>query len=296
MNKKGINLKKTTQHWLVSIILAMILIWITSKITTISYMTNDDFGVILDVGGFLQTQETGYSIFLHPWLYYFINSLYNLDLGINWYPILQVFCLTIAIVIIFFCVFQNYKSETGVMWKPIFINIMLYVLLMMIQVYALSFTTVPAIMGSAAIALLYTDTCSNKYNIISCITQMFLLLVAYWWRVESGYVTLFFYGISVIILGFRKRKTLRNKVIVKKVIPNVVIYGVLLLGIVASTVMGNIVREKSQYKDFQNYQDARYKYTDYPHETYNENEKRYQKEGVSEELYDLMENWCLWII
>lgn len=152
-----------------------------------------------------------------------------------------------------------------------------------------SFTIVPAILGGGCVALVMTgdgfDERKKKY-INNIIVFMGVLLCTFHRR-ETGYIVLCFVLLAYGYIWLERNINVKDKIIGFTKVSLLYICVVMALGTISTSVKANINGE-----DFVEYNSARSRYMDYPHDSYDENPILYESVGWNKNTYNMVNAWC----
>ena len=190
--------EKDGSLWLISLaVTALIVLW-TLRVTVLSYMTNDDVYII---GTMVRTAENGLASavtsFSHVLFCGMFAILYSLAPDVLWYLGYHVLALALSLVILGRCVLLKtrrlgWSTTSGLLMLSCVHGLFLY------SFAELSFTVTPAVVGSAAIALILcrSDVPRRGTRAALDIVGAVLMLLCYMQRPVSGRCVLCFWGVA----------------------------------------------------------------------------------------------------
>lgn len=275
-------------RFLIALLTTAVCFLIAALSSTLSYMTNDDAGIQSLLSGNVTGEPYITHQFINIILGAFISFLYKLLPQIQWWYVYSLLLLAVGIFMLHFCIIKICKDKKISLKVAILVIAVVDVSFMVYSIANVSFTTVPAVLGTGLVALLFaSDNVENKRTLkwIGCIVVIgYVLLLIH--RSASAYAL-----ICYILLGVLWNFTGRYKVDRKLVLRfgTVCMFFVLLTGCV--TGLNKIADEKINGTEFIQYNAARARYMDYGHDSYAENPELYEEAGWSEELYRLVGNW-----
>lgn len=255
----------------------------------LSYMTNDDTGIQSVLSGNVTGEPYITHQFINIILGAFISHLYKLLPQIQWWYVYSVLLTATGIFMLHFCILKICKDKKISIKSAILVIAVLDLSFMVYSIANVSFTTVPAILGTGIVALLFvTDKIKNKKTLrwVGCIVAIgYILMLIH--RSVSAYALLC-YILLGILWNLTNRSDLNKKLVLR--FCAVCIFFVALTGCL--TGLNRIAGEKINGTEFIEFNAARAKYMDYGHDSYMENPKLYEENGWSEEIYNLVGNWC----
>lgn len=275
-------------RFLIALLTTAVCFLIAALSSTLSYMTNDDAGIQSLLSGNVTGEPYITHQFINIILGAFISFLYKLLPQIQWWYVYSLLLLAVGIFMLHFCIIKICKDKKISLKVAILVIAVVDVSFMVYSIANVSFTTVPAVLGTGLVALLFaSDNVENKRTLkwIGCIVVIgYVLLLIH--RSASAYAL-----ICYILLGVLWNFTGRYKVDRKLVLRfgTVCMFFVLLTGCI--TGLNKIADEKINGTEFIQYNAARARYKDYGHDSYVENPELYEEAGWSEELYSLVERW-----
>lgn len=275
-------------RFLIALLTTAVCFLIAALSSTLSYMTNDDAGIQSLLSGNVTGEPYITHQFINIILGAFISFLYKLLPQIQWWYVYSLLLLAVGIFMLHFCIIKICKDKKISLKTAILVIAVVDISFMVYSIANVSFTTVPAVLGTGLVALLFaSDNVENKRTLkwIGCIVVIgYVLLLIH--RSASAYAL-----ICYILLGVLWNFTGRYKVDRKLVLRfgTVCMFFVLLTGCV--TGLNKIADEKINGTEFIQYNAARARYMDYGHDSYAENPELYEEAGWSEELYRLVGNW-----
>lgn len=275
-------------RFLIALLTTAVCFLIAALSSTLSYMTNDDAGIQSLLSGNVTGEPYITHQFINIILGAFISFLYKLLPQIQWWYVYSLLLLAAGIFMLHFCIIKICKDKKISLKTAILVIAVVDISFMVYSIANVSFTTVPAVLGTGLVALLFaSDNVKNKRTLkwIGCIVVIgYVLLLIH--RSASAYAL-----ICYILLGVLWNFTGRYKVDRKLVLRfgTVCMFFVLLTGCI--TGLNKIADEKINGTEFIQYNAARARYKDYGHDSYAENPELYEEAGWSEELYSLVERW-----
>ena len=270
-------------------LLTTVVCFLTAVVSsTLSYMTNDDAGIQSLLSGNVTGEPYITHQFINIILGAFISFLYKLLPQIQWWYVYSLLLLAVGIFMLHFCIIKICKDKKTSLKTAILVIVVVDISFMVYSIANVSFTTVPAVLGTGLVALLFaSDNVENKRTLkwIGCIVVIgYVLLLIH--RSASAYA-LICYILLGVLWNFTGRYKVGRKLVVR--FGAVCMFFVLLTGCVNG--LNKIADEKINGIEFIQYNAARARYKDYGHDSYAENPELYEEAGWSEELYSLVEKW-----
>lgn len=275
-------------RFLIALLTTAVCFLIAALSSTLSYMTNDDAGIQSLLSGNVTGEPYITHQFINIILGAFISFLYKLLPQIQWWYVYSLLLLAAGIFMLHFCIIKICKDKKISLKTAILVIAVVDISFMVYSIANVSFTTVPAVLGTGLVALLFaSDNVKNKRMLkwIGCIVvigYVFLLIH----RSASAYA-LICYILLGVLWNFTGRYKVDRKLVVR--FGTVCMFFVLLTGCI--TGLNKIADEKINGTEFIQYNAARARYKDYGHDSYAENPELYEEAGWSEELYSLVERW-----
>ncbi len=283
-------LKKTVDNKMViffSVIMVLICYLIMKIASPMVYLTNDDSSIQNALSG----METGEPDMYHQFICvipgFLISTLYKIIPCVQWWYVYSVFLIGIGMFLIHLIIFRICQMRGIDIKKPVFILIVIDMVFMLYPIANVSFTIVPAILGTGLVSLILimediSNTKQLKWIWLGLIVG-YIAVVAH--RSMVG-LTLLCY-ILLAILYYMLGKENKREILVRYAFVAVVF--LLLTG--GINVLNSYENEKVNGLDFVEYNSARVKWMDYPKDTYYDNPGVYEKAGWTEEDYQMASGW-----
>lgn len=258
----------------------------------IVFFINDDENIMYTLAGYYTGGNTADHSFVNFFLSAILQGLYRLVPGLPWYGIFHVMVLFSSITAIGTCIMKE-GNRWGI--QPLLCIVLfggMQLLCFLYPMCLMQFTTTSALAGTAAVALLFTsDLNQNQHWWISGGLSVLFLLICYCHRKNTGSVILCFYA---LVVAYKTLNSVlihhQNKLKVYTAFLNrftICFLAALLCISSAAFVSQGIVRSSADWDYFYQFDEARYKVTDYPHDSYQENPEMYDSLGWTEPLYKL---------
>ncbi len=279
-------------RWLTALaVVGLFFLWAT-RVTVFSYMTNDDPSLIRSI---VRVPEQGLAAaggaFANVLFCGLISLFYRLDPDGLWYFGYHLFAILGSAVIIGRCILIKARSCGLSALSGCLIHLLLCAGLFLYTLAQLSFTVTPAVVGSAAVALVLCrdelkNTAGRAASDIGCII---LMLLCFLHRKSTGQALLCFWALAVayaavkIILsrakGWKRRLTALS------------FSAVCLLGLCAGAdAFGNSIKADSSYdSDYWNAEHYRSIVMDYMSEDLTP--EQWESVGIPRELGVLVQDW-----
>lgn len=290
LNKLYITEKRRILFSLFMTIVFFITMYCNSKIV---FFINDDENIMYTLAGYYTYGNTADHSFINGILSLFLQYLYTIIPSLPWYGLFHLFVLFFSITIIGKTILKECFSNDVPILGGIVCFVSTCILLYIYPVILMQFTTTSALAGTAAIASLFcADNFADKKSVViqDYILSFILLILCYMHRKNTGYIVLCFYtliAVYKILYSFYKSKQgiLEYKNIAKRTFQ---IWIIGLASVLTITLISqNILRNTPMWDSFYSYDEARFKMTDYPHDTFSSNEELYEEIDWSESLYNI---------
>lgn len=286
--------RKRNHFWLLSFILSSLFFLTVHYSTPVVFFINDDENILYSLAGYYTNGSPADHSFVNYVLGSFIRMLYRAFPILPWYGIYHVLVLFLSIAVLNRCILKA-GQEGNCLFFSYFFLIIFHIVLYLYMVILMQFTTTSALAGTAAIALIFLrDGKNSALRVYWCDTflSILLLLLCYMHRKNSGYVIFCFYflvyGWQLACIFRRETGWIRFRALI------MASCGLFLAIVLLGSVMwgSNAARGTDGWNFFYQYDTARYRMTDYPHDTYEENPELYQQIRWNESLYTLAgETW-----
>lgn len=286
--------QKTNYLWLLSFILSGLFLLAVHCLAPVVFFINDDENILYSLAGYYTNGSPADHSFVNYALGCFIRMLYQAFPILPWYGIYHVLVLFLSLAVLNRCVLKAGQEGNSLLFSALFL-IILHVILYLYMVILMQFTTTSAIAGTAAVALLLMrdrKKSAGRAYWFDTFLSILLLLLCYMHRKNSGYVIFCFY---FLVYGWQLACTFRHETgqtrfrSLAKASCGLLL-AILFLGTV--TWGSSAARRTDGWNFFYQYDTARYRMTDYPHDTYEQNSELYQQIGWNESLYTLAgETW-----
>lgn len=275
-------------RFLIALLTTAVCFLIAAVSSPLSYMTNDDTGIQSVLSGNVTGEPYITHQFINIILGAFISFLYKLLPQLQWWYVYSLLLLAAGIFMLHFCIIKICKDKKISLKWAILVIAVVDVSFMVYSIANVSFTTVPAVLGTGLVTLLFaSDNVENRKMLkwTGCIVVIgYVLLLIH--RSASAYA-LMCYILLGVLWNFTGRYKVDRKLVLR--FGAVSLFFVLLTGCV--TGLNKIALEKINGTEFIQYNAARAGYMDYGHDSYAENSELYEKAGWSGELCSLVERW-----
>lgn len=275
--------------------ITMILLFITYAFNNIVFFINDDTNILYTLAGFYTGSPADHP-FINPILSLFIQGLYNIAPMLPWYPLMHIVCIGFSIYVFVYYVLEVARHQNVPFILTIFVALSIYACYLYTCVVMMQFTTTSAILGSAGVLIALNTQYSEdkkKYRKSILLSCLFLTL-SYLFRknIFPYYAALWlgalFYGIW--------RENFNDY---KLVLPVIFQTALLLIAMIGGAYMSNsIIRGSQEWDNYREFDVARYKMQDYPHDSSSENPELYESLGWTEGLNGLIgeETWSYFMM
>ena len=287
IKKKGeILFEKEWGRWSVSLVVTMIFFMLLYMESSIVFFINDDENIMYSLAGNYTYGIPADHSFINAILSLFLQGLYKIFPMISWYGFFHVAMLFLSMVICGKSILKIVHNNEGKFWQGIFLFLTVSLVVYTYPIVLMQFTTTSALSGVAAIVLIICiDMSTDSKLVISLdsVLSVIMILMCYMHRKNSGYILFCFLLLSVIYKIFTSKEKMKNAVIHGLLYTISVM--VLVLGV--TFISQNVIRNSADWLEFYEYDNARYKMTDYPHDTIYSNPALYENIGWDESLYKI---------
>lgn len=258
----------------------------------IAYMTNDDFWIMTETGGYFVDWPSTFHWYLNPIFSWGMSRLYSHFSGVNWYPIFHVFCIIFSVLVINSCVYYRLMELKVSAWKSCMVIVTLYFILFAYPAVTLSFTVSSAIVGAAAIACVYTYSFHGEHWLSVTLIEISMCFGSFIWREDTGRVAFCFFSLALVYRVVSDWNCSSDKKEKKRVLLcGGLCVAILVIAVLSAVLVENYYYSSAELSNYVKFQQARFKYMDYPHESYADNPQRYDAAGISRALSLLLNNW-----
>lgn len=267
-----------------SIVTAVICFAIALTSSKLGYHTNDDASIANMLSGNITGTPYITHQFINIILGAFISSLYRLFPVVQWWVLYSFFIIALGLLITHFCIYKLCSKAKISLKAAVSLNMVLDISLLTLPISNISFTIVPGILGAALSLLLFTSSKvkNRKTEILTAIavTSGYILVLIH--RAQTAYVILCY-----ILLGILYKLTDQSKITKKLIFKYVIICISFILVTFSLITINKIFTEQINGSEYIEFNNAKVKFMDYPHYSYNDNPKSYNSVGWDSDLYYL---------
>ena len=254
------------------------------------FFINDDENIMYTLAGYYTYGEPYDHSFINFCLSYVLRRFYRLMPSLPWYAIFHIGVLAVSVVLIFKTILKETYRKKLPLLIGLLINTALFSTVYIFPTTLMQFTTTSAFAGAAAATVLLGVDFKHDQKevlIVDLAMSVIMLLVCYALRKNSGYVAICFYFGTLLYIGIRVFK--RDKKAVIKLGCTALAVVLLLFSMIG---IDKWKRSSDEWNAFYEYDEARFKCTDYPHDSYKDNPELYESLDWTPELYELgMTSW-----
>lgn len=193
--------EKDWVRWGLSLaVVALFFLW-TLRITVLSFMTNDDTSLVRTLAGIPKWGlDYASSSFSNIYFCAFLSLFYRINPEGWWYTGYHLVAILVSCTIIGRCILLKTSRHAWPVLVGCLLHFFLCIGLFMYPLSQLSFTVTPAIVGSAAVALVLCrdETEKTSARILLDIVGILLMLLCYLHRADSGKALLCFWALAVL--------------------------------------------------------------------------------------------------
>ena len=277
-------------RWIWSFIISVVIFVITDQMCQKVFYTNDDENIMYTLAGYYTNGIPQDHSFVNAILAYFLGFLYTIFPTLPWYGLFHLIVLGATTVVLFKVTLEYGQKKDMSFWACNIIAFLGYIGIVMYPSIVLQFTSTSACAGGAALLLLLSINFKNDRKIIifeEVLSGIFVLL-CYMHRKNSGTVLFCFYFCTLFYQWLRVFMNSKKHAFLKKYVKDFIIYTIVIIGAIVLVTMGsNLLRASDEWDYYYDFEDARYKMTDYAHDSYYDNPELYDSIGWSRELYEL---------
>lgn len=279
-------------QWIAPAVLTACVIAFIFLFVPIVFRSDDDYVLMACLNGTLTGTPSFFCSYTNPIFACFISALYTLTRAVNWYVLYHYVFLFAGITVIGRCILRVSARRGIAFWKALVLFAWLLVALLFYPLTEISFTLTSVISCTASVALILTldfRTDSRRCIRTSYVLTALLMFAAYILRSLSTLAVLCFLALAFAYQALRlylPEKSFRSRDM-KGLLLCLLCCTLLIVGSSAAKAV-----EKSRYEEFNEFNLARSLYMDYPHQSYDEMQDKYEQWGMSEELVYILNQWC----
>ena len=281
-------------RWAMALVFTFIIFIIAGIFYERVFFINDDENIMYTLAGYFTNGQPFEHVFLNYVLGGFFRLLYTLAPSMPWYGIYHVLVLYFSIVIINKTILKESWKRDIPLWKGIIVCGVLYGVAFIYPTVLIQFTTTATFAGTSAVVLVLGkdwELDSSFTKIIDGVLSIFLILLCYMHRYNTGYVLFCFLGGTILYQYCKIFSSINSKRHFKQKLRGLSLQvGLICIGLLCVVVISSRKRNTAGWEYFREYDSARFKVTDYPHDTMEQNPALYDSIGWSSELYDLAAN------
>lgn len=277
---------------LISAVMTLALICLTAALYPITFLTNDDTSIMYALAGYYTGSPYPVHGFISLPLSYFTSALYTILPGVPWWPVLQLLAVGASIWIIFFSVMES----GGRPLLSLGLNMTLYATVLVYAVARLSFTLTACMLGTAGVVrLLSADT---RYAVEPrkmrgvYASSLALMALCFLFRNSTGYSLACFWAAAIVYHALNDLVDLQKP---QKKNGLLRLGGYALAGValfLSLVLLNGWAYANLNPPEYAAFDDARGRYADFPHVSYEEDPAFFASIGWDEETYDLVEQSC----
>ncbi len=275
---------KELGRWIIALLSTLILFLIIGLVSPKVFFINDDENIMYTLAGYYTNGVPFDHSFLNYVLAGFLRLLYTLVPIVPWYGIFHVFVLFCSVVIIQKVILKEGYYRNWNWHKSLIIGTSFFLMFLIYPTILMQFTTTAAFAGTASVILILGkkfDKDSKLELIFDSVLSIIFLLLCFMHRKNTGYVILCFYGGTVLFQYLKILFLCVQKEYIKKAILKLSIQVFVSLAALFCVISINAVKRNTDgWNYFYNYDNARFKMTDYPHDSYEENPELYESLGL----------------
>ena len=276
--------------------LALLLVGLTAALVPITFLTNDDTSIMYTFAGYSTGEPYPIHGFVNLPLGYVTSLLYMVAPAVPWWTVLQLICVTISIWVIFYTLWDVGAEHGLPAWGMALSNTLLYATVLVYAVSRLSFTLTACMLGTAGILrLLAADTGGREREPLPLFVMLestALMIACFLFRNSTGYSMVCFWAAGVVyhalntFVGWKKPERKHE------------LFRIAGFAACCLVVFGGLVwlngwsYHNMNPEGYAAFEDARGRYLDFPHVSYEEAPAFFASLGWDREIYNLVENSC----
>lgn len=263
---------------------------IIAAVSSMVFMTNDDNSIQTFLSGAFTGEIFPVHQYTNVLLSYPLSWLYRIFPNVAWWYVHSQLAVALGLTGIHFAFLHLAGKRQEKIWKPLIVIILFDCTIVFFVIQNITFTIVPIILGCGAMTLLMLmfDLDSKKKQIICGIILAIVSTIMISHRRQSGYVIICYFLVVVIYKSLKKYGTFKKLMIhvAALLIPAVVIVG-------TATIINSKVQVATHGEEFMEFNDARVKFTDYPHvRKYEEDPELFDAAGWNKTALIQANSWC----
>ena len=279
-----------------SAVLTLLLVGLSAALLPITFLTNDDASIMYTFAGYYTGEPYPVHGFVNLPLGYVTSLLYMVLPQVPWWPVLQLVSVSISIWVIFYTLWDVGADGGRPAWTMLLINVFLYAMVLVYAVAKLSFTLTACMLGTAGVLrILSVDSggdAPREMTIYAMLESLALMIFCFLFRNSTGYSMACFWAAAVVyqaLNGVVCRKGSERK----RVLLRLGTFAVFCIAVFGALVwLNNWSYRQMNPADYAAFEDARGRYLDFPHVTYDEDPAFFESLGWDREIYNLVENSC----
>lgn len=293
--------------WLVAIVGTAIGTVIALAAIPVFWVTNDDYYIQLILSGEISGSASPYVMFVNWGLCWVVSKLFVLAPGYPWWALVQFVAACLAIMFIARTAVVLGRARWRALPMPfeILSVAMISFVLSSCFIARMQFTTTSALLMSAAVF----GTCCWRQEegvlrggtFTKFVVPVFLAVFGFAYRRQSGYMGYLFWVATLltILLPHCKRVNRGDGVsisVVKSVCGHIDwILPIVLAGSISLCLIGLhlLAYSSPEWREAVRFSKMLSQYTDYPHQSYEQDPGRYEMQGWDQDLAWLVGNWYL---
>ncbi|MDO4796673.1 MAG: hypothetical protein Q4A01_01500 [Coriobacteriales bacterium] len=249
------------------------------------YLTNDDASVQSAMASALDGGPLPLNLVSRIVSTAIVAPLYMAIPTVQWWHVYSVALLGMGALLLTYAILLLCGTKKTGLVAGALLGLVLNLVLFAFPLCRVSFTTVPAVLGAGVLAWYFATPYRETLRVRVACVALFVLAISH--RQASGLVPLCFFVLVVVYAALRQHGfALRSLV---KALPFLAV-----LGCVAAIMVfgGRALNARVNSPEFQEFNSARIRYMDYPHDSYEQNPALYEEVGWDETLYRLVDDWC----
>lgn len=276
--------------------LTLLLVGLSAALLPITFLTNDDASIMYTFAGYYTGEPYPVHGFVNLPLGYFTSLLYMLLPQVPWWPVLQLLCVSISIWVVFYTLWDAGAAGGIPAWAMVLIHTLLYATVLIYAVARLSFTLTACMLGTAGVLrILSVDSgegANGELTVYETLESLALMVFCFLFRNSTGYSMLCFWAAAVCYHALNGAAFRRGGER-KRTLLHLGAFAAACLAVFGMLVWLNAWSYQAMNPEgYSAFEDARGRYQDFPHVTYDEDPAFFASLGWDREVYDLVDHYC----
>ena len=256
----------------------------------VTFLNNDDTNIMRALSGDYSGIPTASHPFINVVLSVPCSVLYSIMPGIAWWPHVHLFALWAGIAVLLSSLFKAFTAKGLPLWLPAAIGAFFTFTLYGYAIVRMTFTLTSAILGTGALSAILafgTEEKDIRSPLLPLACAFLFAVGCFAFRNSAGISMLPFWLLGCL---YRLRALFRHCLPFRKYLPALALPLLLCVAAVGMDRVNTLGIEHFNGPTFMEYDDARSRYMDYAHDSYEENPGLYASVGWDKDLATLAES------